>query len=220
LGISARDYIDELAAFELANEDEEDSMSSDEIFLRLPENAATGDYELVVSVEYNRGHDVSEAVELIHVNGVSVEQEEGTYLVNVDSTKKSAVLGSEVGFRVMIANLNAKEHVYTVEVAGEKLFADSRVENNNVRIQKDATGEILVFLNAREAGSHNFNIRVLSDGVLVSEQSLSLEVNGSGVDTRNILLIGFVVLVIILIILGLIVAFGRMKEESGEEYYW
>ncbi len=222
LGISTRDYVDELTDLEINNEDEEDSMSSNELFLRIPSDAKTGDYEMLVEVVYNRGHSVSRAKEMIHVVGAESEeaQDEGTYLVNFDATSKEVNLGDEAAFKVRIANLNGEAHVYSVEVSGEKLFANSRVENNFVRIAKDSTGEITLFMSGKQAGSNSFTVKVMTDGKLLEERTLTLNVKGDVLDTRNVLLIGFVVLVIILIVLGLIVAFSKMRTGDEEEGYY
>jgi len=222
LGISARDYIDELTDYELDNEDEEDSMSSTEIYLSIPSDVKTGDYELLVDLIYNRGHSVSKASEIIHVIGVEEEpQEEESYLISFDASTKDVALNQEVAFLIRIANLNGESHVYSVEVSGEQLFADARVENDFVRIGKDSTGELAVYMKAKQEGSHTFVIKVLSDGKTVEEKTLTLNVQKSFIDTKNTLVVGFIVLVVILIILGLILAFSKMREEGVEEegYY-
>ena len=58
LGVSTSTYIDELTAEEDPDEDEETSMSSDDLFLEIPEDAKEGLYKLDVVVEYNRGRTV------------------------------------------------------------------------------------------------------------------------------------------------------------------
>lgn len=223
LGVSARDYIDEVTDLEIDNEDEEDSMSSNEIFLRIPSDAKTGDYEMLVEVSYDRGHTVSTTTEMIHVEGAESEeiaQDEGTYLVNFDKNSQTLNVGQEAMFRIRVANLNGASHVYSVEVSGEQLFADSKVDNNFVTIAKDSTGEMALYMTAKQEGLNSFTVKVMSDGKLLEEKTLTLDVKGDVIDTRNVLVIGFIVLVIILIVLGLIVAFSRMRNEGEEEGYY
>ena len=69
------------------------------------------------------------------------------------------------------------------------------------------------------AGRNSFLARVRSGEDLVKEFSLSADVsNGAnfGEGTRKALTVVFGVLVVLLIILGLVVAFNRMKGSEGE----
>ncbi|MBS3095207.1 hypothetical protein J4231_00860 [Candidatus Woesearchaeota archaeon] len=248
LGISARDYIDELAADEDSdndedNEDEEDSMSSNEILLRIPEDAKTGSYELLVKVEYNRGHSVVTKKEIVSVNGVDSTKEpaepakKAETVVSVDSTSKTVVQDSEVGYKVMLANLGSEQVLYSVEVAGEQLFADSRVEPSFVTVQPDKTGEFAVYLKAKpdaSEGKHSFTVRVKSGNEVLQELSLSADVSKKSVvstdslfsgDVKQAVLIGLVVLVVVLIIVGLVIAFSRKNGDEpgageGQSYYY
>ncbi len=245
LGISARDYIDELAANEDSdnnedNEDEESSQSSDELFLRIPDDATTGDYELVVTVEYSRGHKTVSETQTIHVSGSSDSEGSGSEgtgstqanaIVTVDSTSKTAKAGEEVAYRVMIANMDKVSRTFSLEVAGEQLFAEAVVEPAFVTVPADGTGEIIVYVTPNEdakEGRNSFTARVKTGSEIVSEVSLTTNVEQKGLsgDLKQALIIGLIVLVVILIILGLIVAFSRMKGDDdlgageGQSYYY
>ncbi len=237
LGVSARTYIDELAAEEIDNEDEETSMSTGDLYLRIPENTKTGDYEVVVSVEYDRGYKVVESRETIHVNGVEPTPEAAENVMVNFETSKQLGQGSEVGYKVMIANLGNRAQVYTVEVAGEKLWATSRVDPGFITVQPDSTGEAYVYVKAKDdaqVGLHTFTAKVLSGTTIVAEKNLSAEVGAkaftqSSFSSKKALIIGFGVLVVIIVIIGLIIAFNRMKDEdepgeiptssNGQAYY-
>ncbi|MEK6940880.1 MAG: hypothetical protein AABW49_03205 [Nanoarchaeota archaeon] len=245
LGVSERTYIDELAAAEVDNEDEEDSMSSDELLLSIPDNAATGSYELVVTLEFNRGHNTISYTELISVKGMeqdtTVPQEPADkVIVSTDSTSKTTGIGKEAAYRVMIANLGMESKLFTVETEGEQIFADSSVVPAFVTIPAESNGEVVVYITPQEGateGRHSFTLRVKSGTEIVSEISLTTTVEavvavddneGSGFDgdLKQALIIGVVVLVVVLIILGLIVAFSRMRGDEelgtgeGQSYYY
>lgn len=220
LGISARDYIDELTADEDPDDDEEDSASSNEIFFRIPENTKSGEYTLKVEVEYNRGHDTITATEKVYVKGTTAVADVST--INLDASAKTAKAGEEVAFKVMIANLGEEAKIYTAEVAGERLFASSRVEPNMITIQPGTTGELYVFLTTKEdaEGSNAFTIKVKAANQIVKEFNSKVDFESKTEQLKNALIIGFGVLVILLIVLGLIIAFQRMRgseEEPGEE---
>ena len=221
LGVSARDYIDELVSVENTDDDDEEtSASSNEIFLRIPEDAKTGDYELVVDVIYNRGHDVVRAQTLVHVDGVSGVDDENT-IVNVDAQSKNVNAGDQIGYRIMIANMGEEVQRYSLEVSGEGLWATSRVDPLFVTVKPGETADLNVILDVKDnapEGRNSFVVKVNSGEQLVKEISLTADVNGSGLSegTRRALTIVFGVLVVLLVILGLVVAFNKMKGDEGE----
>ncbi|MDD5331545.1 MAG: hypothetical protein PHE43_01840 [Candidatus Nanoarchaeia archaeon] len=228
LGISVRDYIDELAADEDSdldedNEDEEDSASSDELYLRLPENAAAGVYTLKVDVEYSRGNEIVSTTRTIYINKEEATVVEQKPLVNFDSTSKVAAVGEETLYRVTIANLNDEAGIYSVEVSGADLFATSRVDPAFVSVPGKGAATVNVYLKAKDSatlGLHSFSVKVLKENSLISENTLNLEVSGQETSsTQNYLVIGFVILVVILIILGVAVLVGRGKAEEPRQYY-
>ncbi len=228
LGLSTRDYIDELAAHEVANEDEEDSESSDELFLRIPKDAADGDYTLKVNVEYDRGHGFVSFEDVISVRGVDEEKEEGKSLVVVDNAALSASQGEEVSYKLTVLNGGEEAQIYSVDVSGEKLFASSSVDPSFILVQGGESGSLFVNLKAREDASQgvkSFVVKVKEGDTVISEVTLNLEIAGkAGLDTGNVLVLGFVVLIVILIILGIVLLFTRGGEPEepgveGQTYY-
>jgi|TARA_B100001971_G_C18215972_1_gene553859 uncharacterized membrane protein len=223
LGVSSRDYIDELVPVENTDDDDEEtSASSNEIFLRVPKDARTGDYEVLVEVSYNRGHDVVRAKTLVHVEGVSVAGLDDT-IISVDSQSKSVDAGEQTGYRIMVANMGEEVQRYSLEVSGENLWATSRVDPLFVTVRPGETGELNALLTVKEdapQGRNSFVAKVRSGDQLVKEISLTADVNdGSlsfGDGTRKALTVVFGVLVVLLIILGLVVAFNKMKGDEGE----
>lgn len=217
LGVSGITYIDELTENEIDNEDEEDSASSDEVYLLIPTDAKTGDYEVKVEVEYNRGHDVISKTKVVHVEG-SEETAQG--IVSVDSSSKTVKAGEEVAYRIMIANLGKTKAVYSAEVSGEESWASARVDPGFVTVNADESAEILVYVKANENaddGQRMFTIKVKSGDAVVKDVNVSADVEESGsIGLRRGLQIGFAILVIILIVLGLIVAFRKSSEEPLE----
>ncbi len=232
LGISQRTYIDELAAHEDNNEDEESSESSDEIYLRIPSDAKTGFYDVLANVEYSRGHEVVSTKGKIYVQGVATPEQQSSEekaVVGVDATSKTVKQGEEVAYKVMIANTGSKSQLYTVEVSGEKLWGASRTDPAFIKVQNDATGEVYVYVKPNadaQAGKNMFTVRVKSNDKVVDEKTLTADVIAKEAiqpttqvgSLRNALIIGFGVLVVLLIIIGLIVLFNRMsrEEEPGE----
>lgn len=236
LGVSARVYIDELVTED--DDDDETSESSEEMKLTIPEDAATGDYNVEVTLTYDRGHKTVTQTETIHVKaGEEATGEVPETLISVDGTSKEAVAGIETAFKVMVANLGDDAAVYSVEVAGTDLWATARVEPAMITLTPDSTGEMYVYIKPKtdaESGKHSFTFKVKSGSTIVAEKTLTTDVSGTtstvtGATTtetngetnfaslKNALVIGFGVLVVLLVILGLIIAFNKMNKDEDEE---
>src|SRR3989344_528081 len=222
LGISTATFIDELTNDEEDNEDEESSMSSDELFLRIPENAKTGIYNLKVDVEYNRGRSVLTDTLQVAVTGVSAAEKEA--IVDVDAVTKSLEVGGSTTYIVTVQNFGESK-TFKVEIEGEQLFADSSISPKTFTLADQESKDVKVTLTPKsdaESGLKDFTVKVWSEDKLVEELSLQanvVEKAQDNADTRDVWVIGFIVLVIILIVLGLIMAFQRMRkpEEPGDE---
>ncbi len=232
LGIVARDYIDELVTEQQESitndDDEESSASSNELMLRIPDDAKTGVYDLLVEVLYNRGH--SKVVQRIPlaVEGKKVEQTQTpvteTTIVNVDGSSKTIKAGEEVAYKVMFANMDNTQKVYSVEVSGTQLFADTRVDPGFVSVLGGKAGEIYVFLKAKdnaESKRQFFTIRAMSGNNVVKELALTAEVKGKEIATswawvRNLLYIVFIVLILVLIVM--LITWGVRNARESENY--
>ncbi len=237
LGVSATGFIPELIprVEEQKQKFDTDEESSDSVslLLRPPEDAPSGDYDLQITVLYNRGHDVITATKKITIQGVEKEvpTSEQT-VVNVDSQSKQGKPGEEVAYKISIANLASTKGLYTISVDGVD-FGEVRVDPSFVSINPTSTGEARVYVTpfaTAEAKDHTFVIRVMQDRDIVSEVSSNFKVLGNqkqlGTTFKSALAVIFAVLVIVLIILGLVVAFRRMQKEEepsvteGQTYYY
>ena len=222
LGISQVTYIDELTAHEIDNEDEEDSASSDDIYLKIPENAMSGIYEVKIDVFYNKGHDkVTEksTVEIVGALGSALAEKT---LVSVSSDSQDIAEGGQASYKLSIANMDDETHAYAIQVEGEKLWGSSSVEPALVSVAKDSTGDVLVNVKVDEGaeeGKHMFTVKVMSDNLMVAEKNFYANVvEDSKYDgLKKALVIGFSVLIVLLVILGLIIAFNKMREDDDEE---
>jgi len=222
LGVSTSDYLDELITQTQEDDKNRDDESSGdvELFVRIPSDAKTGDYEVEIEVSYNRGHTVLRETKTLHVSGTS-----GSVLpdsmVSVDSTSKTVKSGEEAIYKIMFANFNGEKAVYSVEVAGVGTFASASVNPAFVTIQPEETGELYVKLSVNEnvqSGNYPFTVKIKSAGQTVKELNLEANVQGTSAGSlKSALQIGFAILAIILVVLGLIIAFRKLREDEGEE---
>lgn len=237
LGLSTRTYIDELVPEESDNnDDEETSMSSPEMYLKIPEDA-NGKYTLKFTVTYNRGHTTEEQTFDLLVKG-QARPSIPTSTVSIDTTSQTIEAGKGAVYKLMFANLGDKPVTYSVDVAGVSGWGTTRVDPDTVTVLPDATADMFVFVAALEntkSGVQPFTLNIKQDGQVVKQLGLTANVQGvstsaptdSYKNIRQGLEVGFIVLLIILVILGLILAARKMgggskesmEEPSSKTYY-
>ncbi len=244
LGLSARTFVDELGMSEEDDDGEpETSESAQPLMLQLPANAAAGEYEMVVEVSYNRGRDVVTASKTLTVSGSAAsssedsEEESLQAVVSVYSTTQSVAQGGEAVFKITFANLGDETQLFSVKAAGTQLWADTRVDPSFVSVGPSETGEVYLYISAHEdaeVGNHLFTLQIKSGDNLVKEVALGAKVtateapaSGSELLSASTLKLGFVGLVVLLVVIGLIVALRKLKDDDeyplepkdGQTYY-
>lgn len=244
LGINLREFIDQLITekAEIDAERERDTDTEKVRFsVRIPNNAKSGDYDLNVEVNYNRGKSTVRSTETVTVSGVAPTTEpEAETIITLDSASKQVAAGEGVVYKLMFANLASQAQTFSVSVAGTENIGSSRVDPGFLTLQPGQSGDMFVFLTANEAtpvGKYSFKATINSNGNPVKDVTLQVEVTGiqpstpaDFEDVRRGLEIGFVVLLIILVILGIIIAIGKLRggdkldEEptsgEGQTYYY
>jgi hypothetical protein len=239
LGVSESGYIDELAAPEVNNEDEE---SSDSIFLYLetPEDAAEGYYDLELDVSYDRGHETIEEVHTIFIQSdeeveeeteTETEEEEevdGEVSVSMLSEDVDAVVGEQAAYTVTLTNTYDESQTFVIDVLGEDQWGSAEVEPSLVLVKGNDVEEVTVYVTANEPGEYTFTLQILdSEDNLISEEEVELNATGSA-GTPTWLKILFIIIVVIIIIIILVVAFRKsgnddddldLDGKDGETYY-
>ncbi len=241
LGISASDFIDELK--------EDESTTSEELYMRIPACAEPGDYDVKVTVEFNDGEDsVSTAKQITVVEGDACPlakpsgkekpaEEKTIIAVGATSQEVTAGEGGTI-YPVTITNQGSASKTYSLSVDVPGSWASYQVSPSNIAVVKPGeTATLFVYLSAKEdapEGENMFSITVSADGETLKQVPLKATVAkraekaAAGLDwatVKTVLQIGLVVLVVLLVILGLIIGFQRLKgedegdEESGKTYY-
>jgi uncharacterized membrane protein len=224
LGVLAREYLDELVP-EDRNFEEEESSDDVDLFFRVPKNAEAKDYAVKVELIYNRGHSVLSENYVINVDG---DRDSGSVLaesvVSVDAVSKNVAQGGVVAYKFMVFNAGEEKIVYSAEILGAGAWGTSSVEPGFVSINGGDTGELIVKVtpNADVEGSQSLTVKLKANGKTLKEVNLSANVAASEKsDLGNVkrgLEIGFAILAVLLVILGLIIAFNKLKgNDEGEE---
>jgi uncharacterized membrane protein len=221
LGLSASDYVDEL------KKDEE--TTSEELFLRVPTNAAAGDYKATVTVTYNDGEDqVSKDLSLKVLGEATTAPaaNSGKTVITLAAESQDVVKGtSGAVYPLTLTNTGSASKTYTLDVnAGG--WANVKVSPSNVVVLKGGeTKAVFLHVAANDdaaAGEQLVTLEVESGDVTLKELVLRANVSGqepaSASGLKRALEVGLVVLVVLLVVLGLVIGFNKLKgDEEGEE---
>ncbi len=247
-------YIDELVTTEdwsvllggssiTFDDDDETSESSEFVKLTLPADVKTGMYEMLVTVTYNRGHSTVTSKKLLSVTATTPVKEDKPAekpkvqpVVLLDKTYATVEQGSEAVYTVTFANLGDKSRLYSVSVSGAQLWANVRTSPSFVSVGASQTGEVKVYVKAldnAQAGNKQLVLQVKEDNKLIAQQVVGAKVTAKAKSASSTLLssstlkLGFVGLVVLVVIIGLIVAFRKLREDDdyplepkdGQTYY-
>ncbi|QQG38585.1 MAG: Hsp20/alpha crystallin family protein [Candidatus Woesearchaeota archaeon] len=195
--------------------------SNNELFLRLPSDLAEGDYNLVSTLSYNGGREVVTESKKVHVFGTQPSAQAATLSLRADSTLKQVSAGNGVAYTVMFANTGSQAKTYTAQVLGTSAWASSaRVDPVQLTVGSGQTGEFVAFVQASssaEAGRKAFTVQVSEGNTVVGEINLAADLTGAqGASAQTALWYAFIALVVILVVLGLAIAFSRMKRDDEE----
>ena len=196
LGISASDFIDKLKA--------DESTTSEELYLRIPSCAKSGDYTLKVSVEYNEGFDHVYATKTISVDsadscaggGTVGGETSGTDTGSGTGTGKGRVIitvaseppvlvagGAGAVYPISVSNLGSTTKTFTFTTEGVDDWGSVRVSPSNVVAARG--GEVksaTLFVTANKdaaAGERMFTLNVKDQAGNVLEQ-IVLKANVQG----------------------------------------
>ncbi|NOZ81368.1 MAG: hypothetical protein GXP63_06885 [DPANN group archaeon] len=236
LGISASDYIDTL--------DEGDTITSEELYMRVPVCAEPGDYEVNIAVAYHDGDDTEKVTKTITVvegdvcpskiapgDGSSEPATEKT-IISIGATSQDVTAGQGGSiYPITLTNQGSSAKTYSVAVDVPGNWATYQVSPSNVAVVKSGeTATMFVYISAKEnapAGENAFSVTVSGDGEELKQVLLKANVVGgeenetasaSGWErVKNALEIGLVVLVVLLVILGLVIGFQRLKGDEGDD---
>lgn len=228
LGISATDYIDELES--------EDSVSSEEMYLRVPACAEAGTYTVRVTVDYDDGFeqvskDFDMDVAASDTCGAGATQATGKTIVTIGSQEQDITKGTGVVYPITLTNTGSTTKTYSVTVDGAS-WADVTVSPSNVIVLEGGETEtVYLYVSAKDtakAGEQMFSININSGSETLKQIPLKANIKDSTTTSswsrvKTGLEIALIVLIIILIIVALVIGFSRMKgndEEAETQTYY
>ncbi|MBT4651238.1 hypothetical protein HOC13_01830 [Candidatus Woesearchaeota archaeon] len=208
-----------------AEEDEDpkvdgDSEATPEIFLKIPANAEAKDYLLVVNVKYDKYATETKEYVLTVLEGEQKTQDK--LILTVGPETQNVVAGQQAAFPVALTNAGANDKSYVLELSGDSSLTTSLSENLVV-LESGKTKVVYAYVTAtaNEAAEKVATLAVKADGETLKTIELTANVvpaeEGNKVSLRNGLEIALIVLVVLLVIIGLILGFSRMKKDDNNE---
>jgi hypothetical protein len=240
LGISASDYIDELDEEDCDDsvKDCDDSTTSEELYMRIPDCAEPGEYTVKVCVEYDDGDEEECATTKINVvesdtcNIQAATAATGKTIITIGPDTQDVAKGGSAMYPVTVSNEGTESKVYSISVDSAD-WAEFSVTPSNVLVVgagESKAAYVSVKTDAAAAGLQVFSVTIKSGESVLKQVPLRANIAGGAARSslgkiKKALEIGLVVLVVLLVILGLIIGFNKLKgsdeEEEGEEktYY-
>lgn len=229
LGISDSDYIDDLEIGD--SEDLED-----ELYVKIPNCAEVGGYTYNVEVDYDDGDETTTETGMLYVTEGDLceveESAEATTLVTVGPATQDVTQGTSVIYPVTLTNNGNVAKSYAIIVDGLAEWATSSLDPAaSVVLQSGESKAVYVYVSANDdasVGEHMFTLSITSGTETLEQVALKANVLEGKSGLKQGLEVGLVSLVIVLILLGLIVAFNKLKgneededleEQIGETYY-
>jgi len=221
LGLEASDYIDELEA--------DESTTSEELYIRIPTCAEAGLYDVMVSVEYDEGYEevsMDKAISIVSSEICDGPSEDGEDKTIITPPAMQDVVKGTTGavFPITITNLGKSAKTYTIGVSGVDAFGTYSIDPSNVVVVKGEKSETLyIHITANDdakAGEKTF-VATISTDAESKDIALKANVVEPAVSTwskvRRVLEVGLIALVLILIIIGLIIGFSKLRSREEEE---
>lgn len=225
LGVSASDYIDEIESGE--------SESSEELYLRIPADAKTGDYTAKVTVSYDEDYEKVSKEYIVSVVGSDETAEEDSQATGgLSITVGPEILDVPIGgtgaiYPIVLTNKGstAKTYVISADSADWATFKIS--PSNVVVVEKGESKTVYITVAAKptaQAGEQAFTVSIKSGDKTLKDMLLKANVVGAAKTSvfclgnlKRGLEIGLVILVVLLVILGLIIGFNKLKGSEEDE---
>lgn len=225
LGVSESSYISNLNPDEVA--------TSDDMLIFVPEDAAPGQYEALVTLSYDDGYTRTTESFSLNILAPRTVQEQNLIVSYKENIELMA--GEATSFDIVIGNPNDESKPISIATAGAA-WADVDVTPGLAMVQGGADATYTVTVTPRDSveGERSLTLIVKEGTDQVSELTVSTYVEAKveeGLNITNIILAVFLVIAIIVLLI-LIVAIARRKntEEnetveyddantSSEEYY-
>ncbi|MBI2151100.1 hypothetical protein HYU21_00010 [Candidatus Woesearchaeota archaeon] len=224
LGVSAVEYVDpalDNGAMDVNYED------VPEMFLPIPATAAAGDYNVEVTVEYDRFEEVKDTY-VIHVlaNEQFQPADEETLVLAVGPETQNVQAGQTARYAIALTNAGSKSRAYLLS-SSTGTWATVALSNSLVVLEPGKNTVVYVDVTASAdaaLGTQTVPVAISANNEVLETVNLGATVtaapqavSNSNVSLRTGLEIALIVLVVVLVIIGLIIGFSRLRKDDDEE---
>jgi len=220
LGVSASDYIDEV-------ENNDDEAETEELYLRIPRCAKPGVYDVNIEVAFNDGFRKERATRQIEVLGDDACEDasaapasKAKTTIAVGSQLENVMQGGTAVFPITITNSGRTSKSYTVNVEAGDWATVKITPTSTVVLDAGKTQTVYVFVDAARnapVGAQVVTAAISTSGQPLESITLTANVQKAGKSlARSVLEWGLIALVVLLVILGLIIGFSRLKGDEVE----
>jgi hypothetical protein len=216
LGVEKSSYFGDLVAIEKCeddcDEDETDTVSG-RLYVTIPHKTVSGTYALDVEI-VNDDLTSNKVVQMMVSNAFPNN-------VIVTASNKAAAVGETVEYELLVVNPTNELAVFRV-VPESSADLTSMISSSVIAVTAGSSKTVTVSAEAKEEGTYNFDVSVISADNTVETVTLSLKAEGNeSVDAVTVLTIVLAIIFVVLLVV-LIVLIGKKPEKSeefGESYY-
>lgn len=230
LSLQAISYIDEI--------EEGESVSSEEVALKIPICTEEGEYEVKATVYFDDLYKSVSSQRTIHiVESDACELTQEPYktpektIVSIAIQQADVMPNEAALFPITIVNTGTKATTVSFEVQGAD-WANVEFKPSNILIVKGEESEVIsLYVTPKEdvEGSKVLTLNIIKEGKVAQQVPFTVNVEKgeeekafASANLRLVLEVAIVILVIVLVIIGLVLAFRKMKgneEEDTQTYY-
>lgn len=230
LSLQAISYIDEI--------EEGESVSSEEVALKIPICTEEGEYEVKATVYFDDLYKSVSSQRTIHiVESDACELTKEPYktpektIVSIAIQQADVMPNEAALFPITIVNTGTKATTVSFEVQGAD-WANVEFKPSNILIVKGEESEVIsLYVTPKEdvEGSKVLTLNIIKEGKVAQQVPFTVNVEKgeeekafASANLRLVLEVAIVILVIVLVIIGLVLAFRKMKgneEEDTQTYY-
>ncbi|MGV8163151.1 MAG: putative S-layer protein [Candidatus Nanoarchaeia archaeon] len=233
----------DIQTYETIDTLEKDEVQSFEaLLLRIPADADPGDYEVIATVEFDRYEEVSESAEITIIDpkgtpctGTSCDDTTSDLSKTVVTMPASVdVVTGTAGsvYPILVQNKGTTAKTYVLSTSGVSDWGTAVFEPSSVFVLKAGQSQTvylkIVALKDAQIGDKVMKITItagdeMKDTTVIASVKQGTTKTATNMNLKNILEWFLVLLVVVLIVLGLIVAFRKLKKgkdsEDEQSYY-
>ncbi len=209
LGMTASTYIDKLESFR-----KEGDTGTANLYIAIPSDTATGDYELEITLSY--GKEKATSKKTIKLAGkAAIQSTDGKTLATITQLPERLTIWKKEEIKVMLVNIAGSAKAYSLEVKGAE-WADVAYEQL-VAVKAGAAAETKIMLTPKEKGDREITIQVKENGIVIAEYTAKAKVVGPL--RAHVVAIGGIGAILLLASLVLTIRSVTRKDPEEASFY-